>query len=224
MMMSRTIHALIFDFDGLILDTESTMFISWQEIYAGYGLEIQRAEWAKMLGRSSDPGEAYDYLEQHLGRPVDRAGLKARRIARELALLEGQGPMPGVRSLIEECEQAGMPIALASSSEHDWVDGHLERMGLAQYFDAVVCAEDVAATKPDPDLYLQALRELRLKSSQAIALEDSDHGVQAARAAGIICIAVPNVITREASFDGAKVILNTLEGVHLGDLLRLALE
>jgi HAD superfamily hydrolase (TIGR01509 family) len=218
------IAALIFDFDGLILDTESSMFETWQEIYAEHNLEFPHQEWANMLGTSSDPQEAYAYLEQHLRAPVDRDQIRARRVARELAILRDRGPMPGIRPLIEECLTAGISLAIASSSEHAWVDEHLRRLDLSGDFSVVVCADDVLRTKPEPDLYLRALDLLQLSSAQAIALEDSEHGVRAARAAGLFCIAVPNEVTKVGTFTEADRVLDSLEGVRLRDILALASE
>jgi HAD superfamily hydrolase (TIGR01509 family) len=219
--MVELIKALIFDFDGLILDTESSLVTAWQEIYDEYNLVIPLDEWAGMLGQSADPPEAYEYLEAHLGEAVNRVGLKGRRIDRELAILEDQAPMPGVQALIQETNERGLLIAVASSSEHAWVDEHLDRLGLLQYFNVVICADDVEFTKPASDLYIRALHELGLGPEEAIALEDSEHGVSAARAAGLFCIAIPNAITQSASFEQANLILGTLEGFQLDDILNL---
>jgi HAD superfamily hydrolase (TIGR01509 family) len=215
------LQALIFDFDGLILDTESSLVEAWREIYDEYSVDIPLRDWAKMLGQSADPPEAYHYLEAQIGKPVDRADLKTRRIKHELALLRDQAPLPGVTELIQEAKKRGLSLAVASSSEHEWVDDHLTRLGLIESFDAILCADDVHATKPAPDLYLQALQTLGLHAQAALALEDSEHGVNAARSAGLFCIAVPNAITSAASFDLADVVLTTLKGVRLDDILQM---
>ena len=214
------VRALIFDFDGLILDTESSLFEAWREIYREYGLEIPLDAWAQMLGQSSDPPEAYDFLEAMIDEELDREDLKERRIMRELDILQDQSALPGVRELICEAKEQGLVLAVASSSEHAWVDYHLERLELMGSFDVVICADDVPATKPAPDLYIRALNDLGLSSQDAIALEDSEHGVHAAHAAGLVCIAVPNAITKSASFDQAQIILESLDGIGLDDILR----
>jgi HAD superfamily hydrolase (TIGR01509 family) len=216
------LSALIFDFDGLILDTESSLVEAWQEIYQEYGLTVPITDWAKMLGKSADPPMAYDYLEAQIGKAVDRAALHRRRIRRERELLLDQSPMPGVEALIREAKGKGIKLAVASSSEHAWVDDHLARLNVLSVFDTVVCSDDVEATKPAPDLYLRVLEELSLSAEHAIALEDSEHGVCAARAAGLFCIAVPNAITKAASFAQAHVVLVSLEGISLDDVLRMA--
>ena len=222
--MTSELQALIFDFDGLILDTESSLVAAWQEIFDEYKLKISLSKWARMLGQSSDPVQAYEYLEKKLGFSVDRLALKERRVERELAILAGQEALPGVVALINEARAAGLSLAVGSSSEHEWVDGHLERLGLRALFDVVVCSEDVLRTKPAPDIYLQVLQDLGLESESAVALEDSEHGVSAARAAGLLCIAVPNEITRAARFDHAHVVLQNLEDVGLVDIERFISE
>jgi beta-phosphoglucomutase-like phosphatase (HAD superfamily) len=101
-----TIKALIFDFDGLILDTETTLLHSWEEIYAEYGISVSLPEWASLLGSSTDPAEAYEIIEKHIGEPVDRESIRARRTQRELELLKSEEVMPGVLDLIAEVKKA----------------------------------------------------------------------------------------------------------------------
>jgi HAD superfamily hydrolase (TIGR01509 family) len=204
------IRALIFDFDGLILDTETPLHASWAEIYGEHGLTVSPAAWASLLGASADPPEMYELLEAHLDRPVDRPFLRERRLRRELELLKHEVIMPGVSELVAAADARGLRMAVASSSERSWVENHLSRLGLRERFSAVVCAEDVERTKPDPALYIEALKRLDARAEEAIAFEDSDHGTRAASAAGIFCVAVPNGITRHAQFPSADLIANSL--------------
>jgi HAD superfamily hydrolase (TIGR01509 family) len=154
------IEAVILDFDGLILDTETPFRRSWEEIYAEHGLTVPPAVWAELIGSSVDPAEAYDLLERHLGRAIDRGAIRERRMARELEFLKDEAVMPGVRELIEDATARGIRLAIASSSEREWVVGHLEAIGLSESFEAIACAEDVATTKPAPDLYEVVLASL----------------------------------------------------------------
>jgi len=171
--------------------------------------------WAALLGSSSDPPEAYDLLEEHLARRVDRKGIHARRLARELELLETEPAMPGVRELIEEARSRGLLLAIASSSERDWVIEHLRRLGLLLHFDAIVCSDDVERTKPAPDLYEKALEALGVRPDEAIAFEDSIHGVAAAKAAGIFTVAVPNEVTRHLGNPNADLIVDSVDAMTL---------
>ena len=216
------IRALVLDFDGLILDTESPMRTSWMEIYEGAGLHVTEEEWAGLLGASADPQEAYDLLEAHLDRPIDRSALHKQRLRRELVLLEREVPMPGVCDVVRDARQLGLLLGIASSSERDWVLGHLAQHELLDSFDAIVCAEDVESTKPSPDLYLCVLETLGIRADQAIAFEDSQHGVASAQAAGIFCVAVPNRVTRCLGFEGADLVVSALSDRTLQQYLEAA--
>jgi len=214
------IEAVILDFDGLILDTETPFRRSWEEIYAEHGLLVSPTVWARLIGSSADPEEAYALLERHLGRPVDRGAIRNQRMARELELLEHEQAMPGVRELIGQATAQGLRLAIASSSEREWVVDHLARIGLLEPFEVIVCAEDVAATKPAPDLYEAALGSLGVSPDRAIAFEDSVHGVTAAKAAGLYCVAVPNRVTRYLGFPEADLVVEGLSERSLAEVMR----
>jgi HAD superfamily hydrolase (TIGR01509 family) len=216
------IEAVILDFDGLILDTETPFRRSWEEIYEEYGLSVSPAVWAGLIGSSADPAEAYALLERHLDRAIDRAAIRDRRMARELELLKHEQVMPGVRELIEEATTQGVRLAIASSSERAWVVDHLARIGLLECFELIACAEDVAATKPAPDLYEKALRSLGVSPDRVIAFEDSVHGVAAAKAAGLFCVAVPNRVTRHLAFPAADLVVEMLSERSLGEFVEAA--
>jgi HAD superfamily hydrolase (TIGR01509 family) len=216
------IKSLIFDFDGLILDTEMPLFQAWQEIFQTYGLSLSMKEWAGFLGHSTDPEEPYIALEKYLRSPIDREALHSRQVSREAELLSSQKIMPGVESLILEASSVGMKLAVASSSDRKWVNDHLSRLDLIHYFNIIKCTEDVKHTKPSPDLYIAALEALAIDADQAIALEDSLNGVKAAKAAGIFCVAVPNLITKNVRMEQADVVLDSLSGISLDDLQAMA--
>jgi HAD superfamily hydrolase (TIGR01509 family) len=214
------IRALVLDFDGLILDTETPLRLSWEEIYREAGLAVSPVEWAAFLGTAADPPAAYDLMERHLGRSVDREALRLRCLTRENELLAKEVPLPGVRDVLDEAGRMRLLLAVASSSERAWVEGHLARFALRDRFDAVVCAEDVDHTKPFPDLYVEALRRLGVAPVDAIAFEDSAHGVRAAKDAGLFCVAVPNRVTRHLEFPDADLIMASLDERPLGELIR----
>ena len=108
-----------------------------------------------------------------------------------------------------------MLLAVASSSERDWVDTHLERSGMRRHFGVIRCADDVSRVKPDPDLYLVAIEVLGVASGEAVAFEDSPNGVRAARAAGLRVVAVPGPMTRDQDFSDAQLCLPSLAGYGL---------
>jgi HAD superfamily hydrolase (TIGR01509 family) len=212
------IQALIFDFDGLILDTEGPDYQSWQEIYQAYGCPIPMCEWARWIGTVStfDP---YGYLEEQLGRSVNRAAIRARRRARFDELMADQSLLPGVRGYVIEAKRLGLKLGIASSAPRDWIVSHLGPLGLDSTFDRIRCRNDVAHTKPDPAVYLAALEALAVQAHQAIALEDSPNGVLAAKRAGLYCVAVPNALTRALDLSRADLQLGSLADLPLEELL-----
>jgi HAD superfamily hydrolase (TIGR01509 family) len=213
------IRGLIFDFDGLILDTELPAFRAWEEICLEHGCPLPLELWASCIG-TSWKFDVLGYLEGRLGRELDRPALAARHHRRELELISQEEPLPGVRDYIAGAKRLGLKLGLASSSSRAWVVHHLARLGLEREFDSIKCAEDVGRAKPDPDLYRAVLAELALEPEEALALEDSPNGVLAARRAGLFCVAVPNPLTSRLPLDGADLLLDSLASLPLEALLR----
>jgi HAD superfamily hydrolase (TIGR01509 family) len=217
--MAAMLKALIFDFDGLILDTETPDYDAWQEIYAWHGAQLPIELWGQLIGGSgASDFDAAVHLERLLGRPLDRPALTARWRARSDELIERQPIQPGVRECLDDACRLGLRLAIASSSPHNWVDKYLARLGLFDYFEIVKCGDEVPRVKPDPGLYLAALAALRIRAEEAIVFEDSANGVKAAKAAGLFTVAVPLELTRRLGMDGADVVLKSLEGFSLGEL------
>lgn len=213
------IRALIFDFDGLILDTEMPDFQSWQEIYKEYGCSLPLSLWAACIGTSEKAFDPPDYLEALLGRPVDREAIRSKREERRIELLEKQPILPGVKDYITDAKRLGLELGLTSCSSRDRVTLHLSRLGLGEEFDSIKCAEDVERVKPDPELYHAMLEALGLRADEAIALEDSPNGILAARRAGVFCVAVPNPLTRHLPLNQADLRLTSLAELPLEKLL-----
>lgn len=214
------IRALIFDFDGLILDTELPDFLSWQEVFEEYGGCLPLSAWATCIGTSEDAFDPLDFLEAQLGRPVDREAIRGKREQRKTELVEKQPILPGVERYITDAKRLGLKLGLASTSSRDWITGHLSRLGLGDHFDCIKCADDVRLTKPDPELYHAVLDALGVLANEAIAFEDSPNGILAAKRAEIFCVAVPNTLTRHLSLDQADVRLTSLADLPLEKLLR----
>ena len=215
------IRGLIFDFDGLILDTELPDFEAWQEMFVEHGASLPLEAWTPLIGTVS-AFDLYDYLEQQAGRAIDRADVQERRRVRYHELVLKQAILPGVEDYIREAKARGMKVGLASASWGDWAPGHLERLGLHVHFDAIKTAADVERVKPDPALYLTALDALGLDATEAIALEDSPNGIAAAKAAGLFCVAVPNAMTRDLDVRAADLRLPSLADMPLAHLLKIA--
>ncbi len=205
-----TLRALIFDFDGLIVDTESSSLAAVQEAYRRHGHELPSDQWRQCVGTTVDP---YDHLQRLIGPEVDLTAVRAELEVRHRAEVAELGPRPGVVELVTAAAATGLRLAVASSSSRRWVEGHLERIGALRAFHAVRCRDDVRQTKPAPDVYLAALEALGVSASQAVAFEDSPNGVRAATTAGIYTVAVPNGVTRGWPFDHADRVIDSLHGV-----------
>ena len=213
------IKALIFDFDGLIVETEGPIYQSWLELYQSYGFDLPLDSWVTIIGTSEFLFNPYEELERLAGGRLDWEVIEAQRRQREYELVCDQPVLPGVRQLLEEGRTNGIKIGLASSSPAAWVTGHLERLGLQAFFDVLRTREDVRATKPDPALFLSAMQALNVSGSQAVALEDSHNGVVAARRAGMYCVAVPTALTRTLPLEEAHLRLDSLAQMPFKELM-----
>ena len=215
-----TLRALIFDFDGIILETEGPEYESWREIYADYGVDLPMSLWMRVIGSDFDSvgWNPYTYLEEQYGQPIDKDTIRAKRRPRHRELVAQQTVMPGVKRLIAEAHQQELALAVASSSSREWVEGHLQRLGLRERFQAVRTRDDVERIKPAPDLFLAAAEALGLAPEHTLVIEDSAHGVQAAKAAGANVVAVPHALTQTADFSAADRVVESLDVITLNDL------
>jgi HAD superfamily hydrolase (TIGR01509 family) len=217
------IAALILDFDGLILDTETPALESWRSIYAEYGCELSLELWREVLGtsRSFDALENLAKLLRDTQPNVvfDRADLRTRRDYMKVRMTSEQPLLPGVRALLDQADARGLPCAVASSSKRQWVESWLRHHGIFERFICIRTADDVAQTKPAPDLFLSAAACLGLSPAQCLAFEDSANGILAAQAAGMPCIAVPGAISRQFAMPAAELVLTALDELSLAEML-----
>ena len=213
------IRAVVFDFDGLILDTEEPVYRSWLEVYQAHGQDLPFERWVQIVGSTTIGFHPQHHLEERLGRPLPKEVLD-RRIGRRTEMILAKQLLPGVVQHIEAAKASGMKVGVASSSTREWVRGHLARLDILDRFDCMRCRDDVANVKPEPDLYLAVLECLGVPASEAIAIEDSPNGVLAAKRAGMRCVAVPNSITARLDLGQADVLLGSLAEVTLAELLK----
>lgn len=193
-------RALIFDFDGTIVDTESPALESTIGVWRDHGAELDVGWWLTTLG-SHRPRGWIERLERDIGRELDdEKVLRRRRVVKD-AITDRQPVLPGVAELIEHAKDEGLALAVGSSSEHVWVDRHLRRVGLYDHFDHVVCRDDVGGrAKPAPDVFLRAVELLGPEVSEVVVIEDSANGLAAARAAGLPAVVVPNPLIQHLDF------------------------
>ncbi|MGW4485690.1 HAD family hydrolase [Amycolatopsis sp. NPDC004368] len=212
-------RALIFDFDGTLADTEAAVLQSWQEMFRSHGHELPLDVWHTVIGTQNTAATMFELLAAHVT-DLDPEQVRPGMRARVHELLVAEGPREGVLGYLDEAAERDLKLGVASSSSGGWVHGQLERLGLAERFTAVATGDRHAA-KPRPDTYLAALATLEIPAQEAIAFEDSPHGVSAAKAAGIPTVAVPNAITAVLDFGHADLVLPSFTAKPLAEVLDL---
>jgi putative hydrolase of the HAD superfamily len=158
-------------------------------------------------------------MESQLGELVNRPAILERQRARTAEILDHRSILPGVMQFIEQARSRNMRLAVTSGSHRGWVEQHLQRLELRQHFDVIRCADDVEHLKPDPALHLAVVSALEVPAQDAIAIEDSPRGIEAAKAAGLYCVSVPNALTRSLSMDEADLALLSLAATSLDEIV-----
>jgi HAD superfamily hydrolase (TIGR01509 family) len=214
------VRGLLFDFDGLLLDTETPSRRAFEDLYRDHGHELPHDDWATVIGTLGAEFEPYTHLEELVGAKLDRQQLDERRRAREDELCDLEELRPGIDAYLAEADRRGLIRAIVSSSSRPWIDRHLKRLACSNGWQAIVTADgDPERAKPRPTLYLEALEAIDVEADEAIAFEDSPNGVRAAKAAGLFCVAIPNPATETLALDVADLVLDSLEDISLPDLL-----
>lgn len=220
--MTAPVQAVIFDFDGLIADTEMPDYLAWQAVYAQYGRTFPLDSWLRNVGRNDSP---FDPLGPFRGpdSPADPDAVLAvwrrhhTRLERDYLT-----PLPGVLPLLERLKERGIRTAVASSTRRLRIRHLLSALRLQERFEALACGDEVPRAKPAPDVYLLAAGRLGVPAAACVALEDSAPGVCAAKSAGMACIAVPSRITRTMDLSAADLVVTSLLDVTLETIARVA--
>lgn len=212
-------RALIFDLDGTIFDSETAIFRAWQTVYAEQGATLSLETWLPLIGTNEVQFDPLAHIESLVGHPVDHDRVLERARTLEREYVDATDALPGVRRYLETAREMGLLLAVASSSGREWVEGHLQRLGLREFFSVLRTRDDVERTKPDPALFLQAAEGLGVQPTEALVIEDSLNGIKAAQAAGMRVVAVPNPITRHSDLSGADLVIPSLAEVPLKALL-----
>jgi HAD superfamily hydrolase (TIGR01509 family) len=218
--MTIEVRAVVFDFDGLVLDTEVPVYASWCAACEAHGVSPPTvAEWSATIG-TADALDMHAWLVERADGPVDAAAMDVVRRGHRDALLAQEDTRPGVVSWLAEADDAGIGLAIASSSPREWVVEHLGRIGLADRFAFVVTADATLRPKPAPDTYLEACARLGVAPADALAVEDSPHGIAAAKAAGLRCVTVPNALTETLDLSAADLRLGSLADCTLAEVFQ----
>lgn len=207
------IDALLFDFDGTIWDSETAVFRAYARLYEDHGHELPVDRWVQGVG-TLDGFDPADELETLLGRDLEREAIDPWEALDEVPL------RPGVLEYLDQARARHLRLGIVSSNSADWIDPHLLRLGIADVWDAILAANgDVDLAKPNPQLYRDALEHLGTVPERAIAIEDSPHGIMAAKAAGLFCVACPNEVTARLDLSAADLVVGSLADLPLDELL-----
>jgi len=218
--MSSEFRAVVFDFDGLVLDTEVPVYASWCAAFEAHGAAPPTIEeWSATIG-TADAVDMHAWLVERADGPVDTATMDDIRRSHRDALLAQEQTRPGIVSWLTEADDAGLGLAIASSSPLEWVAEHLGRIGLQDRFAFVVTAGPTLRAKPAPDTYLEACARLGVAPADALAVEDSPHGIAAAKAAGLRCVTVPNALTETLDLSAADLRLVSLADSTLAEVFQ----
>ncbi|HOJ01512.1 MAG TPA: HAD family phosphatase [Anaerolineaceae bacterium] len=213
------IKGIIFDFDGLILDTETAEVHIWEKVFDHFQLTFPLERYLDYIGSATDNRFVQDIMrEMSLSNDQIRLALE---LYDHFTLTSGpfDNPREGVVNTIQTGKALNLRLAIASNSHRDWVSGHLQNLKLDHVFDPVCTRDQVSHSKPHPEIYDLVLEKWRLPPSEVIAFEDSPSGIQAAKNAGIFCIAVPNPLTQKLPLDKADRIYASFNDINLRELI-----
>ena len=212
-------QALVFDFDGTLVDTETPEFTVWTHIFEKHGVRMPDGYWGSMIGRGAEQEfeRPAALLERLCGAPFRESEYRHERI---MDLIDREPLRPGTEALMREARDRGVPLGVASSSPHSWVDRELDKRGVLGLFDFVACADDVSRAKPFPDLYALACRKLGAIPEETVAVEDTPNGLGSAKAAGLFAVVTPNPVTEGLDLSAADLRVDDLSAWSLDDLDR----
>lgn len=200
-------RAVLFDFDGILVDTEWAIYQAWLDTFRSHGQDLPLSLYTRCIGSDFDAWSPKTYLEDLTQLGFDWLEMDAERQVAIRSALEKEGTIEGVMDLLVEIGESGIPAAVVSSSSHNWVDGWLEKLDMGRYFMEVVCKGDAARIKPAPDLYLEAANRLGVPPGECLVIEDSLNGLVAAHAAAMKVWIVPNRVTAALDFRQADKVL-----------------
>lgn len=205
------IKAILFDHDGTLVNSERIHFELWDEVLARYGADLSEVQYRDYYAGVPTAANAVDMVSR-FAINVDPAVLaEAKNLATRDFLLKNAFPlMPGVRQALSHFHNSGWRLAVVTGAGGDEVQATLRQHSLRAFFETVVAGDDVKNNKPAPDCYFLAVKRLALLPSECIAIEDTEHGVNAAIAAGVACLAVPTDMSKHHNFSKATAVFKEL--------------
>src|SRR3954469_23265224 len=220
----QVLSAVIFDFDGVILDSETPEYESHRLIFERCGASLTADEWCDQIGVWVEGHHErwHTRLCERSPDAPDWTSFEAERRRLFVSLVARQ-PMRGLHGLLDALALAGVPLAIAPTAPAAWVRGAAERIGIHHRFQAIVTCDDVERRKPAPDVYLEAVRRLRADPARTIAIEDSAPGIASAKAAGLKAVAIPHWLTERHDLSRADLRVGDAGELTLAQLETLAL-
>lgn len=213
------IKALIFDFDGTVIDTETPWFKAFRSAYQERNRELTLEKYTPCIGSGLHAFNPYEDLLSQMELPIYLDSFRESIRMRHEAFMERETLRPGVLDYLRAAKAGGLKIGLVSTSFRKTVSHYLDKLNIASYFDYICTSDDVTHVNPDPEMYMQVLSRLGVKAHEAIAIEDSPNGVKAAKRAGLYCVLVPNILTSYLEFEPPHYRLTSLADLDLGKLL-----
>lgn len=216
-MSATKLGAVVFDFDGTLVDTEWSIYQLAATAFTDFGIDLDVPTWASIVGLAD--GEWWERLVDENGWAVDRDRWFAVYDALDRTFRDTLPAVDGAARLLDGLAREGVPLAVASSSSAEWVAGHLERLGLLDRFAVLAGADRTGGVgKPSPDVYVLACADLGVDPAACVAVEDTSHGIEAAHAAGLVCVAVPSRITRHTDLSAADLTVASLADLSVAAL------
>lgn len=217
--MTEKIKGIIFDFDGLILDTETPELEAWEKAFFENGLIFPSARYLEGIGVVSD-----NLYVQEIIREMAHSDAQVQKINRDYQRFVAQSdamnqPRAGIMDLIHDAEKLGLLLGIASSSYRVWVESNLQRLDLISHFDPICTRDDVTHSKPDPELYNLVRSRWDFSPQEVFVLEDSPNGIKAAKNADLFCVAVTNPITSQMDVSQADMVFSSFLDFSLHEFL-----
>ncbi len=214
---SNPLEAVIFDMDGVLADSEPLYHLSLNQVLGNHGHVLTEEANKEILGTTVE--YTWEWLKRHFGLEGDLGNWIAEYEGVVVKnLKEKVGPSPGVYELLDSLKARGLRLALASSSQGNWVEAVLSSLALQGRFEAVVSGDMVTRGKPDPEIFLLAARKLAVEPQHCLVIEDSPHGIKAGKRAGMRVVAILTPYTRDLDLSEADQVLESLQQFDYGVL------